>query len=203
MIKKLSIDYKKYIDSMENKDFVLIDPPWNYDNKDTEFTSRTNFSKITDNVEFLNYMFANVKSKIILLWITSPLLGYFFDTKDKIDTKAFKYKQMLTWVKTKNDGSLYEGPGFWFKNSCEFMILFVNKNVKPIRSRIPNYCEEKATRSDATTKPKTYESFILRELYNSGHTNGSYIFSGTYEDYDISKNQNIDLIDVLFNGVKK
>ena len=194
---KICQDYNEYIKNMTEKDFMIVDPPWNYNNKAKEFTTRTEFSKVTDNVEFLNYLFLNVKTKLLFLWITSPLLGYLLlSQKYGVTFGDFEYKQILVWSKTKNDGFDYEGQGFWFKNSCEFIVLFAKHGVKPIRSRILNICREKATKNAETQKPKIFESFIFRELYNAGYSTGVYLFSGSFSDYDISIKQNVELVDI-------
>ena len=202
-INKIVKDYKEYIESMNNMDLVIIDPPWNYNNQHKQFTSKTVFNKVYDNVEFLNYMFQNVKSKVILLWITSPLMGYFFDKKFNINFRDYSFKQILTWAKTTNNGELYKGSGFWFKNTCEYLILFVNNTAKCINSRVLSFTIEKAIKNSETQKPKEFESSILREFYNASYKNCAYIFSGNFLNYDISSKQNLDLIDIKQNEITK
>ncbi|MEK6882714.1 MAG: MT-A70 family methyltransferase [Nanoarchaeota archaeon] len=200
MIKKIAKDYKKYIESMNEKDFVIIDPPWIFNNKSKALNSLTDFAKLTDNVEFLNYLFKNIKTKILFVWITAPILGYFFDKRFNVDFDKFEYKQFITWNKTTTAGNDYEGQGFWFKNACEYLVLFTTKKAKPIKSRILNICREAAIKNTLTQKPKEYESFLFRELYNSNYLNGAYIFSGSFIDYDISGKQALELVDICFKN---
>ena len=200
-IKKLGIDFKEYL-ATANKDFVFVDPPWFYNNKETRLTMKTQFSMVENNLDFLNYLFKIANTKILFLWITSPMLGYFVDHKNKIDLSRFEYRQILTWAKTTNTSKLLEGSGYWFKNTCEYLLVFVRKDAKPLRSRALSYCQESATKNAQTRKPKLFESLIMRELYNAEYLEGAYIFSGNYEDYDISSKQNFDLVDICFKEMK-
>jgi len=208
MILKIAKDYKEYIEHMKEKDFVIIDPPWNYSYSKYFKTKaqekvNSNFPMEINNLEFLNYIFSKIKSKIIFLWLPGTMLGCFFNDANKLDLGKFKYKNILIWVRTKNNGEKLSKSGFWFKNTCEYLLVFAKPGTSPIRSRVSNWCEEAVNKYALTQKPKKFESDIMRELYNDGKKLGSYIFSGPFIDYDISIKQKIDLVDLCFKKKQK
>lgn len=186
----INIDWKQYIDGMDEKDVCIIDPPWNYNQKILE-TNQITYDRLINNEFFLNYMFRNIRTKHILLWTTNSMLFDVF----KSNHSDFIYKNCVTWVKkTKND-KLFYGMGYSFRNCTEQLLLFTKKKAPALNTKLRNIIF--ATTGARTLKPKEEELKILTEL-NLKFNKFAYIFSG--KNIKLFENLNIDCVDICFNN---
>ena len=182
---KLNIDYKKYIETMTEKDLVIVDPPWLYDNKKSRLLR---YDLFTNNEKDLSYIFKNIKAKYVFLWVTNSFLINVF----KANTFDFEYKTIITWKKLTAKGKIFYGLGSYFRNCTEHLVVYKRKNEKALKSSIRNLVEAEAKRR--TEKPHIFECQILDIFIKKGMTNFSYIFSGL--NVECFNSYNIDLVDI-------
>lgn len=178
-------DWKQYVLTMPHKECVFIDPPWNY----TDMIDRPGYDSINqlgyskwNNKEDLDFLFKNIKCDYLFIWTTNNMLEDVF----KSNHYNFKFKNIITWIKKTKNGLIHYGLGFYFRNSTEQVLLFINKGVKPLRWKDRNIFE--GQKGDRTKKPKSWEKEILSRFNNS-----AYIFCGPFIDELLPLN--IELID--------
>lgn len=189
-LRRLGLDYRAYIENMDEKDVVLIDPPWSYDDKKLVQT-QLNYKLWNNDVSFL---FENIKSKIIFLWVTNSFLDRTFLDYFK-SSHNYVYKTIITWRKLTKTGKEFYGLGNWFRNSTEQLLLFVDKNEKPFRLSDRNIISYPA--SMRTEKPKQFEYHIFTKLHQKGYHRFAYIFSGP--NVEIFHEFDIDVVDIVFS----
>lgn len=190
--------YQDYIATMNEKDFVLIDPPWNYnDNASVRnnkvkpaFFRRQVCYERWDNQTGLEQIFKNCKSKHILLWSTNSML---IDIM-RANHYNYIYKTIVTWVKLTAKEKIWYGLGYSFRNSTEQLLLFSRKKEKPIRLAMRSVLHEKWQKR--TGKPKNWELLLFQNLEEKGLKKFSYIFSGN--KINCFKALDIDLVDINF-----
>lgn len=179
-------DWKKYILTMEHKECIFIDPPWSYvdmiDRPGYVSDNQLDYEK-WDNREGLDFLFKNIKCDYLFIWTTNNMLEDVF----KSSHYSFKYKSIITWVKRTKNNIIHYGLGFYFRNSTEQVLLFVNKGVKPLRWKDRNIFD--GVKGDRTKKPKDWEKEILSRFSSS-----AYIFSGPFIEELIGLN--IELVDI-------
>ena len=193
MIKKINLDYKEYLKN-DNSDCLILDPPWNFDNKSPKITATTQFTKWQDDKKDLEEIFKLSNSQIIFCWTPASYIPIFFE----IDLHGYKYKTILSWVKLTKNKDIFKGMGFWFKNSCEYLLMFTKNGAKPLHSNIDTIIFEEVTKSSQTQKPKKFESRLLNNLYDSNYKKITYIFSGIFVNYDIPPGLELNLVDINF-----
>ena len=189
-MKILKMDYKDYIKQMDEKDVVLVDPPWSYDDKHPRAVKQLSYSLWDNDVTFI---FENVKTKYLLIWVTNSFVDKLFQDYFSSDS-PFEYKTLITWVKLTKSGKLFYGLGNHFRNATEHIAVFVRKDIKPIRLAIRNVFHAKV--GPRTLKPKEFEVKILKEFNQAGFSKFAYIFSGPY--INAFKKLDIDLVDICF-----
>ena len=70
----ISLDYKEYISSMDERDVVLLDPPWDYYNSIERIKRNQLNYELWNTDEGLDFVFKNLKCKYIFMWVTNPFL---------------------------------------------------------------------------------------------------------------------------------
>lgn len=178
-------DYKDFIHSKNiNKyKYMIIDPPWNYDDKPPSLTRNQLTYTLWDNYE-LKDIFNLTSIDYIFLWCTNSMLPVCFECAK--DTE-FEYKTLVTWIKSTRNDNLFYGLGNSFRNCTEQMLVFSRKGVSPIR--LPLRTAVFAEAGERTGKPKAFEKQLVDYLSNKG-MNGVYIFSGGNVDF-------MDAVDIV------
>lgn len=187
-MRKFNLDFKDYIDKeMGVKDVTIIDPPWQYDDKLDNRPNLTDY-KLWNNND-LEYLFEKINSKYLFLWVTNSFLDFVFKT----NTHNYKYKNIVTWIKTTNSGKYFYGIGHYYRNCTEHLLLFTTKNVKCWKSNLRNIIV--SNQLSRTEKPKDFELSILEHAKNKHNLNNfTYIFSGL--NVNVFENYNIDCVDI-------
>lgn len=169
-MQKHKIDYKEYVGYMDHKYYSIIDPPWDFNDKPPKVDGQVSYSRWNDNHECMKWVFENIKSDILFIWIPVSLE----DVPHKAVCNKFKYRTRLTWRKLTKHGKEHYGLGHWFRNSTESLMVFA-KDVKAIKSPLRNIFSASAS-DERTEKPKEAEVEIIRSLGIAA--TGAYLFSG-------------------------
>ena len=192
-MKIYAVDYKEYIKNMEEKDVVLVDPPWNYDDKPLKVRKQLNYSLWDNDVGFL---FENVKTKYLLIWTTNSFIEKVFHDYFG-SAHEFEYKTIITWVKVTKRNKIFYGLGNHFRNATEHILVFAKKKVRPIRLPIRNVFLAKT--GERTIKPKKFEVSLFKEFEKKNYKKFAYIFCGC--EVKCFQNFDIDLVDICLGEV--
>jgi N6-adenosine-specific RNA methylase IME4 len=183
---KISLHYMDYVSGMDRKDFVIIDPPWNYNDRSRKSKASTPYTIWNNNIENLSWLFSHLDSRLLFIWTTNSMMEELM-MGHNIHKNGYVYKTMVTWVKRTCTGKLFYGMGHSFRNCTEQLVMFSMKGEKPIRLKDRNLIDERAW--PETKKPKIFEQSLVEKLKGIGYIKGSYIFSGldvsAFEQYDV------------------
>ena len=156
---------------------LVVDPPWAY-GKDTgrpktaEFHYKTMGSNggeinrksgagietIAVNTPVTTFA---AKEAHLYLWVTNPKLPFAFQL---LDAWGFEYKTLLTWVKTKQDGSVHGGGMGWFFRGATEHVIFATRGGIGIPSELRKPNVILATTSGHSRKPTEFYD-LLRGIY--------------------------------------
>ena len=149
--------------SLPNKKYAVIyaDPPWSYRNKNAGGSLKSGASYKYSTMSFdeiCSFPIHKIRAdnSVLFLWVTVPLLPEGFIV---MDAWGFKYKTMLTWVKTNRLGM-----GFWFRGQTEHLLLGIRGNVRAFRSQEPNVIQCKP--EEHSKKPDVFRTLIERATVN-------------------------------------
>lgn len=178
------IDYSNY-------KICIIDPPWDYNDKNPWVEREQVIYSRWDNQRGLEFLFSQ-GFEYIFIWTTNSMLEEVF--KFNYQEKGYEYKQMVTWLKLTPKGNRGFGLGNNFRNCTEQMLLFVKKGFKPLRLNIRNFVEAPSLKR--TCKPKAFEQELIKLLEERGFEDKiCYIFSGLSEELN---NTSVFAIDKIF-----
>lgn len=104
---------------------ILADPPWSYKLRDDDASHRNRCEYPPMTIEQVCNLDVGViaaKDCYLFLWVTKdhlPHIGKVLDAWGR-----FEFKQIVTWIKTTNDGSKTRmGTGHWLRNCTEFLAI--------------------------------------------------------------------------------
>ena len=180
------IDYKNFLTMAHpHYDFAIIDPPWKYNQaaKKPVAKNQLNYSLFESNTELLDIL-KLIDVDYIFLWVTNPMLGEVFNILNQ--QTIYKYKNIVTWVKTKNNKICW-GMGYYFRNATEQLLVLSKSKTKALRLPLKNVIIEDIGKR--TIKPHDKEKEIVDALSLKG-MKGIYIFSGGALDF-------IDTVDLV------
>lgn len=134
---------------------LYVDPPWSYDNKKTGGSMKSGALTKYPTMPLADLCALPMpevadKNSVLFLWATVPLMPEAFQV---MTAWGFKYKTMLTWVKT---GKL--GMGFWFRGQTEHLLVGIRGKVKPFKMQETNVVTLPAL--DHSTKPQQFRLII-------------------------------------------
>jgi N6-adenosine-specific RNA methylase IME4 len=136
-------------------DCIILDPPWQYDNKNTGGSLISGADKKYPTLSFnkllwLSEPIQNVSKKdcVIYLWVTNSMLQ---EGLELLESYGFEYKTLITWVKQNG-----KGMGFWYRGNTEHMILGIKGNIKAFHSQQINVFHS-LTREHSQKPIKAYE----------------------------------------------
>lgn len=182
-------DYKEYIRNMEEKDVVVIDPPWLYEVQRSKTKKQLCYALWEDNIKELDFCFEHIKAKHILMWVTNTFLLETF----RANHSEYVYKTIVTWLKKTSNDYIAYGLGSSFRNCTEHLLLFTREGETPPHLSLRNIIEEPA--GNRTEKPKKYEYELFKLLEEKKLTKFAYIFSGP--NVNCFSKLNIDVVDVV------
>lgn len=191
-MKLINKNYIEYIEGMEYKDAIIIDAPWDYNDKGhPKVKASTPYGRWSN--KDLDWIFTRTRAGFIFMWVTNAMLEEVF-RRNTFST--FTYAGMLTWVKTTKTGKLFYGMGMNFRNCTEQLLIF--RKAKPLHSAMRNLWYSPAL--PRTGKPRVLELFLLNEVERVIKHKGqfAYLFSGNTR-LEPFKNIDIDLVDIEIN----
>jgi N6-adenosine-specific RNA methylase IME4 len=137
-------------------DCIVIDPPWQYRNKNTGGTLISGSDKKYPTLSFEELVNLSIRIKevskkdcIIFLWVTNPFLR---EGLDLLNYYGFEYKTLITWVKSLSS----KGMGYWYRGNTEHMILGTKGKIKAFHSQQINVFHAE-TRQHSQKPIKAYE----------------------------------------------
>lgn len=180
-------DYLDFINMGVYYDYILIDPPWRFNNKLPFLNEhQLKYNLWDDNIKCMNYIFSNINCKYLLCWGCNSIINEIIESSKHT---PFNYKTIVTWVKTTINGKLFYGLGNTFRNSTEQLLVFQKDKCKPLNLNMRNVIIEPCGKR--TIKPKKFEKELIDNLNNKGYK-GCYIFSGNQIN-----ELNCDCIDIM------
>lgn len=138
-------------------DCLLIDPPWEYNNKRTGGSTKSGAAQkyetmppanIQNLYDWLRLDDIMEKDCCLFLWTTNSMLPYALPC---IDLWGFEFKTMITWVKPTY------GIGYWYRGKTEHILFGVKGNVKPFRFNIPNIIMTQKKLAHSQKPAQSYE----------------------------------------------
>lgn len=197
-MKVLKQDYLSYLATATKLDYMLIDPPWRFDDRPPKMRPQTRFTLWDDNVENLGRVFGYAQYLgIDLIWLWCPVS--LIDIPIQMSQGyTYKYKMAAVWKKLTKHGKEFYGCGYWLRNSVEFLLLFtrVGNKLPPMRSAHRNIWAYAAS-EESTAKPREMETNILNSMVAAygKDIHGAYLFSGP--EVECFKDFNIDCVDIV------
>ena len=119
---------------------IYADPPWQYNNINTGGSLKSGaaakYNTLSlDEIKSLKVERIADNNSVLFLWVTTPLLLFGLEV---INAWGYKYKTALYWNKKRF------GMGFWFRGQVDILLLGVRGKIKPFKSSIRNFYEEKS-----------------------------------------------------------
>ena len=165
------MDFGQWLESNVNHyDFVIIDPPWNYDDKTSKLTD-VFVSDLWENVKLID-IFQKLDVDYMFLWVTTNMLPVMFNCYQE---SQYQFKTLIPWIKLTSNENLFYGLGNSFRNCVEYVALFQKPRVPALRFNDKNIILEES--NDTNIKPKLWENDLIDKLIERG-LSGIYIFSG-------------------------
>lgn len=205
-MRRIKADYKRYIEQMEWKDYVITDNPWNLNDKPPKPARQLQYTLWDDNVAGMVGLFEVVQTDLMFVWVTNAVIQEMFEALfiynwTQPDKKLhWRNKNHWCWRKLTHLGNEFHGTGHWNRNCSEDIYIFARPSCKPTRLNMKSHFAE--ARKDKTVKPKLWEAVLLSQLEVAGKRSGTYIFSGTDEDLELFSSFDIDCVDIKF-GIHK
>jgi len=139
---------------------VVIDPPWQYDNRGTRGAANDHYPTMTLG-ELAALEVPAADEAHLYLWTTNAFLR---DAFDLVDKWGFDYKATLVWVKAKGSqdpeetGRPVMGMGNYFRISHELVLFGVRGNLKTRRRDALSWFQ--APRGRHSAKPDAFYSLV-------------------------------------------
>ena len=143
-----------------NKKYNIIyaDPPWKYKeswgNGSNEHTYPT--MKVEE-IKNLNIKNITEDKAHLYLWVTNPFIK---EGLEICKEWGFKYKTLITWIKTYKDGNPEMGMGYYFRSCTEHIIFGVKGKMKCLNKTTKNMFKEINPRLHSQ-KPSTVRDLIV------------------------------------------
>lgn len=147
-------------ENVKKYNVIYADPPWSY-NRSTGWDYKQGASdkyKVNQIEEIKNLPFAELveENAVCFMWATVPLMPEAFEV---LRAWGFDYKTMLTWKKR------HLGMGYWFRGSCEHLLLGVKGDVKCFKMQKENFHESKVGKH--SQKPHYFRELISEAVKQS------------------------------------
>lgn len=127
---------------------IVVDPPWQYDNKATRGAAEDHYSTMDlDQLAALEVPAAD--DAHLYLWTTNGFLRQAFDL---FDAWGFTYKSCLTWCKPQI------GMGNYFRNTTEHVLFGMRGRLPTNRNDVPTHFVADRTRHSA--KPDSFMDLV-------------------------------------------
>lgn len=135
-------------------DCIVIDPPWQYRNKNTGGSLISGADKKYPTLSFIELLNLQESihriskaNSIMFMWITNPFLR---EGLSLLEAYGFEYKTLITWVKNG------KGLGHWYRGNTEHLLVGIKGEVKAFHSQNINVFHAD-TREHSQKPIKAYE----------------------------------------------
>lgn len=110
---------------------ICLDPPWRYDNTSSRGAAEDHYPTMSiHEIAALPIAPIAAKNAHVYCWVTDAVLEDVFRL-DLFSAWGFKFKQHLSWFKTKN-GKPQMGMGNYYRHSTE-LLLFGTRGKAPVK----------------------------------------------------------------------
>eukprot|EP00924_Labyrinthula_sp_SR-Ha-C_P013159 maker-scaffold_12-augustus-gene-11.31-mRNA-1 protein AED:0.15 eAED:0.15 QI:0/0/0.33/0.66/0/0.33/3/260/491 len=113
------------LNSFGTFDLLHIDPPWSYLSDAPTRGVSVSYSTLSDKDVLSIHMGKLVKHGVVLLWTVNAKLDL---SKQWLQQQGFKFRNLITWVKTKKHDKLAVGNGQILRHATEKCILATKGN---------------------------------------------------------------------------
>jgi len=143
---------------------IYADPPWKYSDKlQMKGGGGTDNHYPTMNIEDIkNLPVKNISGDVCVLymWVTNPFL-ISGEATEVIKSWGFTPKQLITWGKTYEDGSLEMGMGYDYRSSTEH-IIFAKKGSSRTLNRVTKNLHLFHNPKKHSKKPDYFKNMIVK-----------------------------------------
>jgi hypothetical protein len=196
MMRTIKNDWRAYLATARNKDHLLADPPWRYNDRSPKSRAATKYRIWPSNDGGLRYLFQRADTlglQSVFLWATCPLLEEISLIRARHGlTYPWPYVTTITWGKLTKHGKRFYGQGHHFRGATEHLLLFRRQGAPALRTNLRNYFEAEALKR--TEKPHHEE----RRIIDAVGGRWIYLFSGP--NVGEFEGVNIDLVDTCFKA---
>jgi len=141
---------------------IYADPPWRYNQNWGNGCVKHHYDTMkTKDIEELPIKDISADDCHLYLWVTNPFLK---EGLDVCKAWGFEYKQLLTWVKTSNNGKPKMCMGYYFRGCTEHIIFGVKGKLPRLRKDLRNVIFAKQTKH--SSKPDIIRSIIVKHSGN-------------------------------------
>ncbi len=127
---------------------IVVDPPWQYDNKATRGAATDHYSTMGLD-ELADLPIPAATDAHLYLWVTNGFLRQGFDL---LDAWGFTYKACLTWCKPQI------GMGNYFRNATEHVLFAMRGSLPTRRNDVSTWF--KADRTRHSEKPDSFMHLV-------------------------------------------
>jgi N6-adenosine-specific RNA methylase IME4 len=130
---------------------VVVDPPWQYDNRATRNAAGKQYATMTL-AELGDLTIPAAADAHLYLWATNNFLR---DAFDLVDRWGFTYKTLLTWVKPQM------GLGNYYRVNTEHVLFAVRGRLPTARRDVTNVID--ADRTKHSAKPDAFYDLVVAQ----------------------------------------
>jgi site-specific DNA-methyltransferase (adenine-specific) len=141
----------------EKYNIIYVDPPWRYTENWGNGAVKHHYDTMSfDELKDLKVNDLANENCHLYLWVTNPFIQ---EGLELIKAWGFEYKQIITWVKTKN-GKAMMGLGYYFRVCTEHCIFAVKGKLPRLDKSIKNIIFSPQTKHSA--KPPEFRKIIIK-----------------------------------------
>eukprot|EP00924_Labyrinthula_sp_SR-Ha-C_P007062 maker-scaffold_8-snap-gene-8.70-mRNA-1 protein AED:0.69 eAED:0.69 QI:0/0/0/1/0/0/2/0/813 len=123
------------LDSFGTFDLLHIDPPWNYLSDAPTRGASVSYNTLSDQDILSIHIGQLIKHGVVLLWTVNAKMEL---SKRWLQEQGFKFRNLITWVKTTKNDKLAVGNGHIFRHATEKCILATKGNHPDLLLGRPN-----------------------------------------------------------------
>ena len=140
---------------------ILIDPAWKYKENWGNGAVRHHYKSMNfEDIKKLPIKNITDENCHLYLWVTCPFIQ---EGLELIKEWGFEYKQIITWVKTKNGKSMM-GLGYYFRVCTEHCLFAIKGKLPRLRKDLKNVIFAEQTKH--SKKPDMFYSIIIKHSGN-------------------------------------
>jgi site-specific DNA-methyltransferase (adenine-specific) len=177
---------------------IYADPPWKYkENWGNGSNEHTYPSMDIEDIKNLPIQDLSEDNCHLYLWVTNPFLE---EGLEVCKAWGFKYKTLITWIKTYKDGTPEMGMGYYFRGCTEHIIFAVKGKMKIKNKVTKNMFKAFNDRKLHSRKPDCVRKMIVNcsgdlprlELFARQKTSGWDVWGNQVPDDEQQNLHNLD-----------